>query len=613
MIKNQFRLMKVVFFKSLQWRLVSLFFLLSLTLILPIGVVLNKKIQDTHYKDFVSGIDTGLKYWNLAQKQSPSSNEIIEEFTKNNNAFLFHITGDNRSYTIYDSVNSAVLVSSDPLFFEIGPERFSNDLLYSENFIRALAGRKGDIKKLIKVREREFFDYAVPINTSILYFRCYKEEWRATANEFNGFIIQILVFSMAGALVLGFFLSRTITQPVIRLKRKADQIASGNFGQISISDSNDEIGDLEKAFNYMAVNLKNTLAEISSEKNKIETILNHMTDGIIAYDMQGNVIHINSKARKLFDDPKCLNDFNQMARYFNVDICIEKIKNISNDKNDSEVLPYLPDRMIVEKTGKTLELQFALFMDDYKRPAGVVMVMHDVTQQHKLEHMRREFVANVSHELKTPLTSIKSYAETLLDGGMEDKETARRFLEVIDAEADRMTRLVRDLLQLSSIDNEQIKWNMTEVDIEKLVGLCIDKLSMEAEDKNQTIKIKTYCSPASVLGDADRLEQVILNILTNAIKYTPEGGKIESVISKRGDNIIISIIDNGIGIPKEDLPRIFERFYRVDKARSRQMGGTGLGLSIAREIILAHKGDININSEIGKGTEVVITLPAYVQ
>lgn len=610
MNKKQGRGEKVMIFKSLQWRLVSLFFLLSLTLILPIGVVLNKKIQDTHYKDFVTGVDTGLKYWNLAHKESPSPSEILEEFTKNNNAFLFHVTGDNRSYTIYDSANSVVLVSSDPLFFEIGNDRFSNDLLYSENFIKALAGKKGDVKKLFKVREREFFDYAIPINTTILYFRCYKEEWRATANEFNGFIIQILLLSMAAALVLGFFLSRTITQPVIKLKRKADQIASGNFEQLSMSYSDDEIGDLEKAFNYMAVNLKNTLAEISSEKNKIETILNHMTDGIIAYDMYGNAIHINSKARKLFDEPKCLNDFNQMTRYFNVDITIETIKNNSSNVKENE---NMPDRILVETAGKALELQFALFMDDYKRPVGVVAVIHDVTQQHKLEQMRREFVANVSHELKTPLTSIKSYAETLLDGGIDDKETTRKFLEVIDAEADRMTRLVRDLLQLSSIDNEQIKWNMTEVDIEKLLNLCIDKLSIEAEEKNQTVKIKTYCSPAAVLGDADRLEQVMLNILTNAIKYTPEGGKIECSVAKKDDNIVISIRDNGIGIPREDLPRIFERFYRVDKARSRQMGGTGLGLSIAREIIIAHKGDINIKSEIGKGTEVVITLPANVQ
>jgi two-component system sensor histidine kinase VicK len=223
--------------------------------------------------------------------------------------------------------------------------------------------------------------------------------------------------------------------------------------------------------------------------------------------------------------------------------------------------------------------------------------------------MRREFVANVSHELKTPLTSIKSYTETLLSGMLDNKDISERFLNVINSEADRMTRLVRDLLQLSNFDYSQSNLDKYESDIVKLVKQSITKLEMTARGKGQ--KLELICEYNEMKGffDHDRLEQVLLNIISNSIKYTGKNGEIKVSLLKEGNRAIIKVKDNGMGIPREDLPRIFERFYRVDKARSRELGGTGLGLSIAREIIKAQNGTIDIYSDVGKGTEVVIKLP----
>ena len=226
-----------------------------------------------------------------------------------------------------------------------------------------------------------------------------------------------------------------------------------------------------------------------------------------------------------------------------------------------------------------------------------------------LEDMRREFVANVSHELRTPLTSIKSYAEALLDGALDDREAAEKFLGVINSEADRMTRLVRDLLQLSRLDNQQMKWDMEEISFVNLVKSAVERMGLEAENKSQLLECHVLGDVPNIEADYGRLEQVVFNLLSNAIKYTPEGGRISVFIGKTPNEVYMKVTDTGIGIPEEDLPRIFERFYRVDKARSREMGGTGLGLAIAKEIVEAHSGAISITSEKDRGTEIIVRLP----
>lgn len=254
-------------------------------------------------------------------------------------------------------------------------------------------------------------------------------------------------------------------------------------------------------------------------------------------------------------------------------------------------------------------VDYAPFMDENNEIGGIVLVMKDVTKQQKLENMRREFVANVSHELKTPLTSIKSYTETLLDGMLDDREISESFLGVVNSEADRMTRLVRDLLQLSNFDNRKTKWNIVDNDLVKLLNQIVIKLHITAKNKNQTLEFITEDDKLMADFDFDRIEQVLLNILSNAIKYTENDGEIKIYLENRDNKAYIKVKDTGMGIPEEDLPRIFERFYRVDKARARELGGTGLGLSIAKEIVEAHNGSIEIHSEVNEGTEVVVMIP----
>jgi two-component system sensor histidine kinase VicK len=262
----------------------------------------------------------------------------------------------------------------------------------------------------------------------------------------------------------------------------------------------------------------------------------------------------------------------------------------------------------IEYEGKFLKISFAAFTDEENKIEGIVTVIQDITEEQKLEIMRREFVANVSHELRTPLTSVKSYTETLLDGASEDHETTEQFLKVINDETDRMARLVKDLLILSQHDSG-IKLNIEDISITDLTAACLERMKREADLKGQDLRLFIKQNMPIVRGDRHRMDQLLVNIIGNAIKYTPEKGRISVSLYCERDKAFICVEDNGIGIPEQDIGRIFERFYRVDKARSRQMGGTGLGLAIAKEIALLHGGNITAKSKLGRGTQIFIELP----
>ncbi len=354
-------------------------------------------------------------------------------------------------------------------------------------------------------------------------------------------------------------------------------------------------------FNYLSDRLKTTLDEIENEKNKLGIILTSMTDGIIAVSSTGLLIHTNPAVYDIFEISKeDIEDktFNQISDALGWSITLEELFNDSEKANT-----------MLSVNDKVIKTSVVLFGNDKNETIGAIIVFQDVTEQERLDKMRKEFVANVSHELRTPITTIKSYTETLLDGAVEDKENTISFLKVIDSESERMTRLVKDLLQLSKLEYNNMQWNMKQIDIYKVVSDCTYKMNISAKQKNQILEFNGDIDIPVIIGDKDRIEQVIVNILSNAIKYTPENGKIELGIASEKDKVIISVIDTGIGIPKEDLPRLFERFYRVDKARSRMLGGTGLGLSIAKQIVEAHNGSIKIQSEYGHGTQVFISLP----
>lgn len=323
-----------------------------------------------------------------------------------------------------------------------------------------------------------------------------------------------------------------------------------------------------------------------------------MTDGIIAFDIDGKLIHINPAAKK-FLNLTGKESFEEIFDKYNVDINLEKIIYLENWTSSEK-------KISVEN--RTINLFFAPFKNENDRPAGLIVVIQDITEHVKLDTMRKRFVADVSHELKTPITSIMGYADTLLENEV-DEETNKKFLERISAEAGRMSKLVQDLLTLSRYDTSRVKIEKTEFDLGELVKYTFDGLDLEMKKKNQTGECFVTSNVPLVYADRSGIERVVLNILTNAIKYTPENGAIKVYVGFVYNDAYIKIIDTGIGIPKDDLDKIFERFYRVDKARTREMGGTGLGLSIAKEILDQNNGMIDIKSEQGKGTEVVIRIP----
>ena len=332
------------------------------------------------------------------------------------------------------------------------------------------------------------------------------------------------------------------------------------------------------------------------------SIFLHMTDGIIAFDREGNIILVNPAAKSLLNIAPEYNTFSDVFDRFKLDINMEKIIYLES---------WTSTEQRIEVEDRFVNVFFAPYKKTNERNSGVIAVVQDITEHVKLDNMRKEFVADVSHELKTPITSIMGYADTLLEGDY-DKETRQKFLNVIASEARRMARLVTDLLTLSRYDSNKNKLQKEKFDLGELVKKCQDKLAIEIKKKNHKVDCFVTADVPYVYADKDDIERVVLNILTNSIKYTGENGDIKIYVGFVYNDAYIKVLDNGIGIPEEDLGRIFERFYRVDKARSREMGGTGLGLSIAKELLDKNDGSIDIKSEVGKGTEVVIKIPTKV-
>ena len=373
------------------------------------------------------------------------------------------------------------------------------------------------------------------------------------------------------ALIIMLFISKTIVNPISRLIKNAKKMADGEDVSEEIklledTKSKTEIADLVNAFNLMTSGLKENLNEVTRQKKQIETILLHMTDGIIAFNIEGEIIHINPAATRLLEISSSEDTFEKIFKKLKVDINMEKIIYLEN---------WTSTEQKVNIDDKYLNLFFAPFKDENDRPAGVMVLVQDITEHVKLDNMRKEFVADVSHELKTPLTSILGYTETLATSEY-DKELQEKFLNVISSEAVRMTKLVKDLLTLSKFDNNKSDWEKTEFDLGELVKQCQENLQIEMDKKKQKVECFVTANVPKVYADKDGIERVILNVLSNSIKYTGEEGTIKIYVGFVYNDAYIKVIDNGIGIPEKDLDRIFERFYRVDKARTRAMGGTGL-------------------------------------
>ena len=418
-------------------------------------------------------------------------------------------------------------------------------------------------------------------------------------------IITLVAISIfAGiSVIIGAILIKVVIAPMSKIVKHAELITSGDKSsnnKYSGNGNSSEVNEISKAFGKMNDELQEKYKEVSRQKKQIETILLHITDGILAFNIDGQIIHMNVAAKNLLEISDDAKNFYDIFDKLDVDINMEKVIYL-------EDLASTEQRIIVGE--KTLNLFFAQFKEESDIPAGLIVVIQDITEHVKLDTMRTEFVADVSHELKTPITSILGYADTLLEDETDEDSIRKKFLERISTQAKRMSVLVSDLLTLSRYESGMIETKKVEFDLGELVKNTYDTLSLEIEKKNQKAECFVTANVPPVIADKSGIERVVLNILTNAIKYTPEGGEIKIYVGFVYNDAYIKIIDTGIGIAEEEIEKIFERFYRVDKARTREMGGTGLGLSIAKEILDKNDSKIDIKSELGKGTEVVIRIP----
>ena len=409
-------------------------------------------------------------------------------------------------------------------------------------------------------------------------------------------MISLLVLGVI-SIIVGIFLSKTVVKPIDKLIKNAEKLTSKEKSKHI--RSRNEIDNLADTFEEMTTKLQENLSEISTQKKQMETILIHMSDGIIAFNMEGKVILINPAATRALSIMDEETNFETIFENVNLNINMEKIIYLE-DWTSSEQKVKVKD--------KYLNLAFEILKDEKDRPSGVMVLIQDITEHVKLDNMRKEFVADVSHELKTPITSIMGYADTLLETE-HDKEIETKFLGVISSEAKRMSKLVTDLLSLSRFDNNKTNIVKEEFDLGELAKKCQEKLQIEIDKKQLKVNCLVTANVPPVYAEKDGIERVIINILSNSIKYTYEKGTINIYVGFVYNDAYIKCIDTGMGIPEEDLERIFERFYRVDKARTREMGGTGLGLSIAKEILDRNNGTIDIKSKLNEGTEVVIRIP----
>ena len=555
-------------FRSLHRKLVLILVLLIVSVMAVVGTFLINSINTFYLNSFYEQMQAVFTTDTIRSMQEAAAEPGTDGLKTIIDAHKSRLgIDDYRNYAILDS-EGGFLDGSNP----------NVSVTRTSNVIAAMAGETGTRSAV----SDSIMDIAVPLDKNgdgavdyIVYIADNKREISDLSWRFFQIVMQAMMFGLLAAILLSFLLSKTITTPIERITEGARSIAEGNFDQDLGVQSSDEIGELTRSFNYMAHRLKNTVGEVQGERDKLNTLFLHMTDGVAAFTTDGTLIHMNPATENLLGV--------RVEQKLSFDEMFADLDMPDTDETVSR--SFLTNE--ITRFGRVLSVTLAPY-GALDGEGGVIAVIHDVTEQRRLDDARREFVANVSHELRTPLTNIRSYTETLLDAAGElPLDTEKQFLGVISSESERMARIVTDLLKKVT-----------------------NAMKLTAEDSGHMILVETEPNLPPMVGDRERIEQVVVNILSNAVKYTPSGGRIRLAAQRAGANHVrITVEDNGVGIPADDVPRLFERFYRVDKARSRAAGGTGLGLAIAKEIVEQHEGKIALTSEYGKGTTVTITLP----
>ena len=596
-------------FKSLYFKIVLILLVFILAVMCVVSIILLNSVSSFYVEQFMSQMEENFTEASplFSELRGALSSPEPAEEQKAILASYASILGIDRyrNYYILD-MSGEMLAGSDA---DLGQE-----LRISPNMLSAMQ-RKTENKLL---GSATFADYAVYMEDGgvecIIYIKDTLEEMNQLTFRLFSIILQALFIGVLIAILLSFFLAKAITAPLQSLTKGAQLVAAGEFSHEIDVHSDDEIGVLTDTFNNMKDVLKNTLLEIDGEKTKLETVLSCISDAIVAFTDQGGVLHSNESAKALFGAE--LKARFSMDRLFELlDIPLERhargivlTADISSvEKTDDGTLIFRDKPL----HGRIFDVSFGrihYFSDNVQR-LGLIAVIHDVTSRYELDKSRREFVANVSHELRTPLTSIKGACETVMEDPEMPEETRRYFLDMALTESDRMTRIVSDLLVLSRLDNKRTQWKIETFDICRSISRLIEVMRVDIEARRHTVTFTPTGAIPPITADKERIEQVIINIISNSVKYTPEGGKIDITAAAEGERIRIRIADNGIGIPEEDIGHIFERFYRVEKSRTSETGGTGLGLAIARELIEAHGGTISIASRLGEGTAVTVEFP----
>lgn len=474
---------------------------------------------------------------------------------------------------------------------------------YEDKNFAAVDEMTGD-RVLINIR---LVQSAGEVVVGTLYIRSDLEKQYQEISNIAVIFVTATLIAIAIAIVVSVLIAHSITQPIGEMQEQALRIARGDYSHKVEINAKDELGQLAESFNQLAERIEETQEAMEAERNRLDSVLTHMTDGVVATDRRGKVITINEMALSLLSLKQEDAIGQSILTLFQLD---EEYSLRSLLENTKEMLIERPSP-VPHFQDLILRVDFSMIRRESGFISGLVAVLHDVTEQEKTEQERRDFVSNVSHELRTPLTSMRSYLEALEDGAWKDPEIAPHFLQVTLEETDRMIRMINDLLNLSKMDSGNAQMQMELVNFNNLVNFVLDRFDMMVTSQNKDYQIKREFTKRDLWLeiDTDRLIQVIDNIMNNAIKYSPDGGTVTVRLIETHNHIILSITDEGIGIPRKDLNKIFDRFYRVDKARARQQGGTGLGLAISREVLKAHGGSIWVESRENQGSTFYVSLP----
>lgn len=600
---------KVGFFRSIHLKFVLIYVLLILIAMQIIGVYFVRQLEDTLLKNFETSIEERvslLAYYlgeELEKERSTDEEDpTLEEAVKNILSDLN--TTDISEVRLIEASTQKIIGTSDPNNQGIVGQRTTDTLI--RRVIATSADEGEDITQIDRQTGDRIWILVTPVRSNddvigVIYLVAKKENVYSQMKTINSIFATGTGIALLITAVLGILLAQTITRPISDMRKQAQAMAKGNFSRKVKVFGYDEIGQLAITFNNLTKKLQEAQATTEGERRKLASVLAYMTDGVIATDRKGRVILINEPAAKLLN----------VSRETILSSSIVSLLGLEEEYSFDDLLVEKESVILDYSTAKKpyiLRANFSVIQKETGFVNGLITVLHDITEQEKIDLERREFVANVSHELRTPLTSMRSYLEALTDGAWRDEEIAPNFLSVTQNETERMIRLVNDLLQLSKMDSKDYRLSKEWFNFVDFFNRIIDRFEI-IKDENIAFERKLLNHAAFVEGDEDKLTQVLDNIISNAMKYSPQGGKITFKMEEQEGKIIVSVSDEGMGIPKENIEQIFERFYRVDKARTRKLGGTGLGLAIAKEMVEAHDGEIWAESIEGKGTIISFTLP----